>query len=143
MVSPSSKFYTVSTVFFHKDGRENVAFTNCISHFYIFVPTKATTKLANVNMVNDQEIEIILCCFTNCSIIYPLGPVYYFQGYPSNTISSSALKFYIGLKKVTYKLLEHCDFVDLQGLSWRSIYTDVQCRNTNKYLWAIKIWEMF
>ena len=88
----------------------------------MFVPTKATVKLANGNTGHAQGIGIILCRFTNFSIIYPVGPVYYCPGHPSNTISSGALKFYIGLKKVTSEPLEHCDFVDPQGRSWRSPY---------------------
>ena len=97
----------------------------------MFVPTKATVKLANGNTGHAQGIGIILCCFPNCSIIYPVGPVYYCTGHPSNTISSGTLKFYIGFKKVTYEPLEHCDFVEPQGPSWRSPY---QTRNNLDYL---------
>ena len=83
-----------------------------MSHFSMFVPTKATVKLDNGNTVHAQGIGIILCCFPNCLIIYPVGPVYFFPGHPSNNISSGALKFYIGFKKVTSEPIEHCDFVD-------------------------------
>ena len=62
----------------------------------MFSLTKATLKLANGNTGHAQGIGIILCRFPNCSIIYPVGPVYYCPGHPSNTISSGALKFYIG-----------------------------------------------
>ena len=71
-------------------------------------------------MVHDQGIGIILCIFPKCSIIYPVGLVYYFPGHPYNTISSGALKFYVGFQQVTFEPLEHCDFVDPQGHSWRS-----------------------
>ena len=101
VVGPPSKFYTVSTLLFHKYGGANVAVTNSISHFSMFVTTKATVKLANGNTGHAQEIGIILYRFPNCSIIYPVGPVYYCPGHPYNTISSGALNFYIGLKKVT------------------------------------------
>ena len=97
----------------------------------MFVPTKATVKLANGNTGHAQGIGIILCRFPNCSIIYPVGPVYHCPGHPSNTISSDALKFYIGSKKVTSETLEHCDFVDPQGRSWRSPY---HTRNNLDYL---------
>ena len=97
----------------------------------MFVPTKVTVKLANGNTGHAQGIGIILCRFPNCSIIYPVGPVYYFPGHPSNTISSGVLKFYIGFKKVTSEPLEHCDFVDPQGCSWRSPY---KTRNNLDYL---------
>ena len=80
------KCYTVYTVLFHRYGGQNIVVTNCMSHFYMFVPTKATIKLANGNKGNAQGIWIILCCFHNCSIIYPVGPVYYCTGHPSNTI---------------------------------------------------------
>ena len=131
VVALPSKFYIVSIVLFHKDGGANVAVTNCISHFSMFVPTKATMKLSNGNTGHAQGIGIILCRFTNCSIIYPVGPVYYFPGHPSNTISSGALKFCIGFKKVTSEPLEHYDFVKPQGCSWRSPY---QTRKNLDYL---------
>ena len=83
-----------------------------MSHFSMFVPTKATVKLANGNTGHAQGIRIILCRFPICSIIHPVGPVYYCLGHPSNTISSGALNFYVGFKKVTSEPLEHCDFVD-------------------------------
>ena len=94
-------------------------------------PTKATVKLANGNTGHAQAVGIILCRFPNCLIIYPVGPVYYYPGHPSNTISSGALKFYIGFKNVTSEPLENCDFVDPQGCSWRSTY---QTRNNIDYL---------
>ena len=111
MVSPHLKAYTVSTVLFNKDGGANVAVTNCMSHFSMFIPTKATVKLANGNKGHAQEIGIILCPFPNCPIIYPVGPVYYCPGQSSNTISSGALKFYVVFQKFMPEPLEHCDFV--------------------------------
>ena len=67
----------------------------CHTFIYLSQPS-LFVKLANGNMGHAQKIGIILCCFPNCSIIYPVGPVYYCPGHPSNTISSGALKFYIG-----------------------------------------------
>ena len=96
VVAPPSKFYIVSTVLFHKDGGDNVAVTNCMSHFSMFVLTNATVKLANGNTRHAQGIGIIICLFSNCLIIYPVGPVFYCPGHPSKTISSGSLKFYIG-----------------------------------------------
>ena len=58
-------------------------------------------------------------------------PVYYCLGHPYKTISSGDLKFYAGFKKVTYETIEHYDFVDPQGCSWRSPY---QTRNNLDYL---------
>ena len=63
MVAPPSKFYTVSTVLFHKYGGANVAVTICMSHFYIVSPTKATVILDNGNMENYQVIGIIYVPF--------------------------------------------------------------------------------
>ena len=76
-----------------------------MSHFSMFVPTKATVKLANVNTGHAQVVGIILCCFPNCPIIYTVGTVYYFPGHPSNTISSVALNFYLDLKMLHLNLL--------------------------------------
>ena len=123
--------YKVSTVLFHNNGGANVEVKNFMSHFSMFVPTKATVKIANGNTLNYQWIGIILCRFPNYYIIYPLGPVYYCLGRPSNTISSGALKFYVGFKNVTSEPLEHYDFVDPQGLSWISPY---QNHNNTNYL---------
>ena len=113
LVAPSVRVYTVYTELFHKYGGSNVAVTNFMSHFSMFVPTKATIKLADRNTEHSQGIGIILCYFTNSPNIYLVGPVYYFTCQPSNTISSGALKCYAGLKKVTSKHLEHCDLLTL------------------------------
>ena len=64
-----SNFYTVSTVFCHKDRGANFAVTNCMSHFSMFFPTKATVKLANGNTGHAQVIGVILCSFSKCSNI--------------------------------------------------------------------------
>ena len=61
MVVPPSKFYTVSTVLFHKYVEVNVEVTNFMSHFYMFVPTNATVKLANGHTGDAQVIGIVLC----------------------------------------------------------------------------------
>ena len=58
VVDTSSNFYTVPIVLFHKYGGVNVSVKNCVSHFYMIVPTKANAKLAHWNTVHDQRIEI-------------------------------------------------------------------------------------
>ena len=118
MVAPPLKNYKVSIVLFHKDGVANASAKTIISHFSMFVTTNNTIKLDNGITGNAQVSGIILCLFTNCYIIYPVGTVYYFPGHPYNTISSVALKFYVGFQKVTSEPLEHCDFFYPQGLSW-------------------------
>ena len=72
-----------------------------MSHFSMFVPTKANMKLANGNTGHEQEIGIILYNFLNCPIIYLLGPVYYCSSQPYITISFGYLKCYVGFQKVT------------------------------------------
>ena len=57
-----------------------------MSHFSMFVPTKATEKLANGNTGHAQGIIIILCHFPNFYIIYLVGQVYYCPVQPSNTL---------------------------------------------------------
>ena len=114
MVAPSSKFYTVSTMLFHKYGGANVAIKNCICHtFLCFLPTKATVKLANNNTGHLQEIEIILCRFPNCTIIYTVVPVYHCTSHPSNTISSGALKFLRVFKRLHLNVLNIATFLAL------------------------------
>ena len=95
------------------------------------VPTKYTVKLSNGNTVHNQSIETILCYICNFPITYPVGPVYYFLCHHYNSISLDALKVCVDFKKVTSEPLEHCDFVDPQGRSWRSPY---QTRNNLDYL---------
>ena len=85
-----------------------------MSHFSVFAPTKVTVKLANGNMVHAQVIGIILCYFSNCPIIYPVGIVYYCPGHPSNTISLGDLKFYVFFLKVTPEPLECSVFFTLK-----------------------------
>ena len=114
VVSPSSNFYTLFTMLFHKCWEENVAVKNCTSHFYMFVPTKANAKLANVSMGHAQGIRVISCSFTNFPIIYPVELVYYFPGHPSSIISLDALKYFVGFQKVASELIEHCDFLTLE-----------------------------
>ena len=83
----------------------------------MFIPNKSNVKFANGTTVNDQAIEIILCCFPNCTIIYPVVPVYLCPGHPSNTISLDALKCYVGFKNDTFEPPENCDFVEFQDYS--------------------------
>ena len=77
VVAPPSNFYTVSTVLFHKDWGANIAVINWMSQFSMSFPTNVTVKLSNVNTGHAQGIGIILRRFPNCSIIYPVVPVYY------------------------------------------------------------------
>ena len=49
--------------------------------------------------------DIIYVMVPNCLIIYPVGPLYYCPGHPSNTIPTGALMFYIGLKRLHLNLL--------------------------------------
>ena len=138
MFEPPSKFYTVSTVLFHKDVGANVAFTNFMTHFSLFLPTNANVKLANGYTGNAYGIGIILCHFPNCSIIYLVRPVYYFPGHPSSTISPFYLKFYAGFQKVTSEPLENFDFFGPQDHPWISLY---QTQNNLDHL-QIKIFKV-
>ena len=99
----------------------------------MFLPTKSYVKLANENMAHVQVMDIILCHFTNCPIIYPVVTVYYYPGNPSNAISYYYLKFYLGFQNITSKHLEYCDFIYPQGSSWRSRY------QTGKTLYYLQI----
>ena len=110
MVAPSSIFYAFSIVLFHKYEGYNISVTNCMSHFYMFVLTKANVKLDHGNMGHTQAIGVFLYFLPNCPVIYPLVPVYYFLGQPYITISPGALKFYVGFQRFTTEPLEHCNF---------------------------------
>ena len=77
---------------FHKYLGENIGVTNCMSHFSMFVSTKADVKFTNGNMGHSQEIGILLCHFPNCTIIYTVLPVYYCPGHPSDNISLGYIK---------------------------------------------------
>ena len=136
VVAPFSKVYTVSIVLFHKDEEANVAVTNFMSHVSMFVSTNNTVKVANGNMGHAQGAGIILCCFSDCSVIFPLVKVYCCPGHSSKNILSGVLKFYVGFQNVASEPLEHCDFVDPQGCSLISPY------QTQKNLACIQT-EMF
>ena len=82
----------------------------------MFVPTKATVKLANGNTGNAQGIGIILCCFPNCHIIYLVGTVYYCLGHPSKKISSGALKFILASKRLYLNLFKIVTLLNLRNI---------------------------
>ena len=84
---------------FHKDGGENFSHKLHVT-ISMFVTTKAIVKLANENTGHAKIIGIVLCHFTNSSIIYPVGLVYYFPGHPYNTISSGSLKCYVFFQRL-------------------------------------------
>ena len=65
MVSTISKYFTVSTMLFHKYGGSNIGVTNCMPQFYMFVPINANAKMSNGNTGNAVVIGIILCYFPN------------------------------------------------------------------------------
>ena len=62
-------------------------------------------------------IRIILCHFTNCSIIHHMRPVYNCPGQPSNNISSIPLKCYAAFQNLISEPLEHYYFVEPQSFS--------------------------
>ena len=114
MVTTPLKLYTLYTVLFHKYGGTNVSVTNCMSHLSMFVPNNATVKLYNGNKRHAQAIGIIFCHFPTCYLIYPVVPVYYCPGYPSNNISPDALNIFVGFQKFAPELLQHCEFLTLK-----------------------------
>ena len=83
----------------HKYEGTHVSVTKCMSHFSIFLPTKATVKLSNKNKGLSQIIVIIWWDFTKCPIIYPVVLVNHFPYNPSNDISLGPLKYYVGFHK--------------------------------------------
>ena len=131
VVAPYSTIYTVSNVLFHRYGGMNVTLKDYMSHFSMFVLTKSTVKFPNENTGHTQGIGIFLCHFPDCPIIYTVVPVCYCPCNPSYTISSGALKFYVGFQKVTSDPPQHFYFVDHQGRSWRS---PSQTQNNLDYL---------
>ena len=72
MVAPPSKLYTVSDVLFHKYGGANVAVTNCMSHFSVFVPTKATVKLAKETRDMSKELGLVYVAFLTLQLYIQL-----------------------------------------------------------------------
>ena len=105
VVSPSIKFYTVSDVLSRKYGGENFAATNSMAHFYMFVPTKATVKLANGNTWHAQVIGIILRCFLTVLLYIWWNQFIIFQvtlPTPSHQVPSN---FMLVLKRLHLNLL--------------------------------------
>ena len=82
-------------------------------------------KIFKVNNKINRNIFVPTVCALstqNVDRAQTVGPVYYCLGNPYNTISSGDLKFYVDFEEVTYKPIEHYDFVDPQGCSWMSPY---------------------
>ena len=48
----------------------------------MFIPTRCNVKLAHGNTGHAQGVGIILCQFTNCPNMNPVGPVYYYTDHP-------------------------------------------------------------
>ena len=83
-----------------------------MSHFSVFVPTKATVRLTNGNTGHVKRIGIVLFHFPKCFVIYTVGQDYYFPGHHYNTTSLGALNFYVDFQKVASGIIEHCEFFD-------------------------------
>ena len=89
-----------------------------MSHFSMFLPTKATVKLANGNTGNAQVIGIILCIFPNCYIMYTVVPVYYFQvtlPTPSHQMPSNYMLDFKILRLNLLKILTLLTIKDVLG----------------------------
>ena len=71
----------------------------------MFVPNKATAKLANEKMVHAQGIEIILCCFPNYSIMYPVWKFIIFQVTPTTPYHQGISSCMLDLKRLDINLL--------------------------------------
>ena len=65
VVALSSNFYTVSTMLFHKYVVSNDGVMNWMLQFFMFISTKASMRLSNVNMVHAWGIRNILCFYLN------------------------------------------------------------------------------
>ena len=90
--APPSKFYTVSTLLFHKYVGVNSSVTNFMSRFSMFVPTKDTVKLDNGNTGHAQVIRIFYVTFLTvplCIQWYYLVIVQVSLPTPSCQVSSS------------------------------------------------------
>ena len=105
VIYPSSTFYIVSTIVFHKYVGSIHGVKNFMSHIYMLVPTNANMKLANGNMVHAQVIGIILCHFSNYDIIYLAVPVYWCSYHPYNNIKLCALHIMLVFQRLRLNLL--------------------------------------
>ena len=74
------------------------------------IPTKATLKLANGNMGHAQGIGFILCCFTNCLILYPVGAFFIFQVTLPTASHQVSSNFMLGFKRLHLNLLNIVNF---------------------------------
>ena len=81
LVYPYLNLYAVSTVLINKYRGANVGVENFLSNVLMFVPTRANAKLADGNTGHAQLIRIVLCHFTNCTIICPIVTDYYCSDY--------------------------------------------------------------
>ena len=131
--SPYSKFYTVLTICFHKYGRKNVKATNYLSHWSTIVLVRENMKLFGANKIRTKYIGNILCQFPYFLFIYPMGPIYYCQGRPSNTpYHWLSLNFIFNLKILHSNLLNTVTLwtlkYNLGGLNIWHIIIQTICR---------------
>ena len=105
VVEPTSKFYTLSTVLFHKYGGDNFVVKNFMSQFSMFVPTKYTAKLANGNTGHAQGIGIIFIAFLNVQFYIQRDQFIIFQVTLTTLSHQVPQNFMLVLKKLHLKLL--------------------------------------
>ena len=101
------KTYTVSTVLFYEYGGANFAVTNCMSHFSMFVQTKATVKLANVNTGHAQVIGIFFVIFVTVTLYIRCDQFIIFQV----TLPTPSYRMPSNLMLILKKL--HLNFLNL------------------------------
>ena len=98
--------YTVSNVLFHKHIGVNVAVTNCMSYFYMFVPTKDTMKLAIETWETTKEFGLFYVAFLTVPLFiqrYQFIIVKVNLPTPSNHVPSD---FMLDFKRLRLNILE-------------------------------------
>ena len=118
LVASSSKFYTVSTVLFHKYVGANVAVKNCMSHFLHLSQPRSPWNWLMETRYMPKELVIFFVAFLTVPLYIQWNHFIIFHvnlPTPSHQVPSN---FMLDFKKVTSEPLEHCNFIDPQGRSW-------------------------
>ena len=122
VATPSSTFYTVYVMLFHKYRGANFSVKNCMPHFSMFVPTKATVKFLMETQDMPKEMRLFYVILLTVSLYiwwYQFIIVQVTLPTPSHQVPSNFMRVF---KRLHLNLLNIVNFVDPQGRSWRSPY---------------------
>ena len=114
VVAPPSKFNIVYTVLFHKYVGSNVSVKSCMSHFSMFVPTKATVKLANGNTAHAQKLGLFYVVSLTVPLYIQWDQFIIVQVILPTSSNQVPSNFMLGFKRLRLNLLKFLTLLTLK-----------------------------